>query len=159
MGCRLQVSARREAGFTIIELVTVLVVLGLIVATAVPRLQMVVEQARVARAIGDIRAIQADVQAYEAGTGTLPLTLADIQRDQVRDPWGRLYVYTNFSLSPGPIPPAARRDRFLVPINSSFDLFSVGKDGSSAPALTAAQSADDVVRGNDGGFIGLGRKF
>lgn len=159
MSCRLQIPARREAGFTIVELVTAMVVLGLIIATAIPRLQMVIEQARVARAIGDIRAIQADIQAYEAGSGALPLTLADIQRDQVRDPWGRLYVYLNFSLTPGPVPPGARRDRFLVPINSSFDLFSVGKDGSSAPPLNAAHSSDDVVRGNDGGFIGLGRKF
>jgi general secretion pathway protein G len=42
-----------------------------------------------------------------------------------------------------------------VPINSDFDLYSVGRDGQSAPALTARVSHDDVVRANDGGFIGL----
>lgn len=148
-----------QAGFTIVELLTVVVVLGLIIASAAPRLQAVVEQARVARAIGDIRAIQADIQGYEAGTQSLPASLAVVGRDQLLDPWGRPYVYLDFSTASGPVPPGARRDRFLVPINSSFDLYSLGKDGNSAPPLNAAQSHDDVVRGNDGGFIGLGRKF
>ena len=162
METQLQPLARhRDAcdGFTIVELLTVLVVLGLIVANAAPRLQAVIEQARVARAIGDIRAIQADIQGYEAGTQALPASLAVVGRDQLLDPWGRPYVYFDFSTSPGPVPPGARRDRFLVPINSSFDLYSLGKDGVSAPPLLAAQSHDDVVRGNDGGYIGLGRKF
>ena len=56
-------------------------------------------------------------------------------------------------------PPAgARRDRFLVPINSTFDLYSQGKDGNSVPPLSGP-GADDIVRGNDGGFIGLGSRF
>jgi general secretion pathway protein G len=53
------------------------------------------------------------------------------------------------------IPPGqARKDRSLVPINSDFDLFSMGRDGQSQPPLTAGPSRDDIVRGNDGGFVG-----
>jgi general secretion pathway protein G len=35
----------------------------------------------------------------------------------------------------------------------------MGKDGQSVPPLTAALSRDDVVRGNDGGFVGLARDY
>jgi general secretion pathway protein G len=53
----------------------------------------------------------------------------------------------------------ARKDRFLVPINSDFDLYSMGKDGQSAGPLTAQKSHDDVIRANDGGFYGLASNF
>ncbi len=57
-------------------------------------------------------------------------------------------------------PPAhARKDRFLVPINTDFDLYSMGKDGESVPPLTAAKSRDDVVRAANGAFVGLASKF
>ena len=53
----------------------------------------------------------------------------------------------------------ARKDRFLVPINSTYDLYSVGKDGKTVAALTAKASKDDIVRANDGAFIGLAVKY
>lgn len=149
-----------KSGFTLVELITVVVVLGILVAIAVPRLQMVIEEAKIARAIGDIRALQADIQGFEASGQALPIDLAAIGRAGLLDPWGRPYAYLNFSTAPGHgVPGGARRDRFLVPINSTFDLYSLGKDGASSPPLTASHSQDDIVRGNDGGFIGLGRKF
>ena len=53
----------------------------------------------------------------------------------------------------------ARKDRFLVPINSDFDLYSMGADGASVPALTAKASRDDIVRAADGAFVGLASQF
>ena len=52
-----------------------------------------------------------------------------------------------------------RKDRFLVPINTYFDLYSMGKDGKSVPPLTAQASQDDVLWANDGGFIGLASQY
>jgi general secretion pathway protein G len=52
-----------------------------------------------------------------------------------------------------------RKDRFLVPINTDFDLYSMGRDGESVPALTAAKSRDDVVRAANGSYIGLASRF
>jgi general secretion pathway protein G len=49
----------------------------------------------------------------------------------------------------------ARKDHSLHPINSDYDLFSVGKDGKSTAALTAKISQDDIVRANNGGYVGL----
>lgn len=147
--------ARSVGGFTLIELVFATAILGLLAALAIPKAQAMVEHAKVARAIGDIKAIQTDIDSYAAGNDSLPTSLATIGRAGLDDPWGTPYQYNNFSLSPGNgVPNGARRDRFLVPINSTYDLYSVGKDGSSAPPLTAGPSKDDIVRANDGGFIG-----
>ena len=48
-----------------------------------------------------------------------------------------------------------RKDKNLVPINSDYDLYSKGPDGASVPALTAAKSRDDIVRANDGAYVGI----
>ena len=75
----------------------------------------------------------------------------------MRDPWGNPYGYLNLG------DPAARgharKDHSLVPINTDFDLCSMGLDSRSAPPLTARHSSDDIVRANDGAFYGLGRDF
>jgi general secretion pathway protein G len=65
-----------------------------------------------------------------------------------RDPWGNPYQYLPLD---GASPPGgggpgggggaaahARKDRFLVPIDTDFDLYSMGKDGQSASALPRA---------------------
>ncbi|MFQ5988854.1 MAG: hypothetical protein ACE5K9_02950 [Candidatus Methylomirabilales bacterium] len=52
-----------------------------------------------------------------------------------------------------------RKDQFLVPLNSDYDLYSKGKDGQSQPPLTAQARRDDIVRANDGGFVGLAPEY
>ncbi len=46
-----------------------------------------------------------------------------------------------------------------MPINSDYDLWSSGKDGASSPPLTAKPSRDDIVRANNGRFVGLASDF
>jgi general secretion pathway protein G len=53
----------------------------------------------------------------------------------------------------------ARKDRFLVPINSDFDIYSMGRDGQTIAPLTAPKSHDDIIRASDGGFYGLAAYF
>ena len=137
-----------------VELLAVVAIVGMLSALGLPKLHQTVELARITRAIGDIGAIQIDLMAAD----TLPDDLGGIGRAGMLDPWGRPYVYNKFPPNRN-VPPGARRDRFLVPINSEFDLFSVGKDGDSNPPLQSGPSRDDIVRGNDGGFIGLATKF
>lgn len=50
-------------------------------------------------------------------------------------------------------------DRSLHPLNSDFDLYSMGKDGNTAKPITAKISQDDIIRANDGGFVGLARRY
>ena len=142
------------SGFTIIEILLAMCILGTLAAIAVPSYQHIVEKAKVAKAIGDISAFGIDIQS----ANTLPASLDEVGRGQARDPWGNPYRYLRFDPTKQN-PPGARKDRFLVPINSTFDLYSMGKDGATAIPLTAAASHDDIVRANDGGFIGLAENF
>ncbi len=52
-----------------------------------------------------------------------------------------------------------RKDHFLHPINSDFDIYSMGRDGDTVAPLTAKKSHDDIIRANDGGFYGLAANF
>jgi general secretion pathway protein G len=108
-------------------------------------------KAKIARAIGDIRALQAEVTC-----DPLPADLAAIGRAGMLDPWGNPYVYNPHIYGNGEQP---RKDRFLVPLNTEYDLYSVGKDGLSLSPLTAAVSKDDIIRADDGGYIGLASKY
>lgn len=156
-------------GVTLIEMLIVIAIIGTIMAIALPMFRSVLDQARVARAIGDISALQTDIAAYEAGGKGLPESLATIGRASLMDPWGSPYQYLNFAGEDDEdnkgkgkgkeFPVGARMDRFLVPINSTYDLYSMGKDGKTTVALTAKDSIDDIVRANDGGFIGLAVKY
>lgn len=144
-------------GWTLVELMLVIAIIGTLLAIVVPSATQYVDRAKIARAIGEIEAIQADLAGFEF-LGQLPATLAEIGRADLRDPWGNAYQYLKFGAGMG-VPPGARRDRFLVPINSSYDLYSMGKDGLTAAPLATAASRDDIVRASDGGFIGLATAF
>lgn len=148
-----------RGGFTIIEMMAVVMIIGVLAGLGIPKLREAVERAKVARAIGEINAIQWDLMAIESQNQPLPASLAAIGRGGMRDPWGYPYVYFPFPTNRRGHPVGARMDRFLVPLNSTFDLYSVGKDGSSAAPLSAPMSQDDIVRANDGGFIGQGKDF
>jgi general secretion pathway protein G len=149
--------SRRASGFTIIELLIVVAVILTISAIAVPHFLDALERARIARAVGDLRTIGNAVSGYQVINQQWPLTLDDVGYGSHLDPWGNPYQYLNFTDAKGK--GKMRKDRFLVPINSYFDLYSMGKDGTSVPPLTAKPSKDDVVWANDGGFIGLGSDY
>lgn len=151
-------------GLTLVEMMIAMTIIGVLVSLAFPLLHDALEKARVAHATGDIRAIQVDIDSFEANGMGLPLSLAEIGRDGMEDPWGADYIYLNFGRDVclsrrGGLPQGARMDRFMVPVNCTYDLYSVGKDGSTQAQFTAPPAKDDVVRANDGGYIGLAEKF
>jgi len=131
-----------RAGFTLIEIMAVTAMIGALAVILVPRIQTSVERAKVARAIGDIHALEQDIDAQD----TLPSDLGVIGRATLSDPWGHPYYFVPFSA--GPPSGGARSDRFGVPLNTRYDLYSAGEDGTPA-------NSDDVVRANDGNYIGL----
>jgi general secretion pathway protein G len=92
---------------------------------------------------------------WQRNGNTLPRTLAEAGIATV-DPWGRPYVYLRAADASRS---QLRKDGELVPLNSDFDLYSLGPDGVSALALPAAPSRDDVVRAANGAFIGVAANY
>jgi general secretion pathway protein G len=146
--------------FTMIELLAVLVIVSLLMSISFAKLRVTLDSAREVKAITDLKAMVVALNDRDS----LPASLSEIGWGGRLDPWGRPYEYLRFppqkNKGKGKEPPqGARRDRFLVPINSRFDLYSRGKDGGSVAPLTAKASRDDIVVGNDGGFIGRASKY
>jgi general secretion pathway protein G len=52
-----------------------------------------------------------------------------------------------------------RKDKNLHPLNTDFDLYSLGPDGESRLPLTAGPSRDDILRANNGAFIGRAENY
>jgi len=140
------------SGFTLVELMVVIGLISILSGIAIPSYQNHIDQARSMKAIAAIRTLDKEIHSYEIDNGELPDNLSDIGYGTLTDPWGSPYQYLSFKniKDKGKM----RKDRFLVPLNTDFDLYSMGKDGVSAPPLTAKASRDDIIRANNGMYVG-----
>lgn len=154
--------------FTLIEVMIVVSLLGTVMAIALPQYMEALDKARVARAIGDIVAMGEEISLFWFDNDRYPNNLAEIGRGNMLDPYGEPYEYQNIANAGGGGGGKGgggggggigRKDRFLVPVNSDFDLYSKGKDKETALPFTAAMSHDDIVRANNGGYVGLAEDF
>ena len=144
-------------GFTLIELLMAIAIILTLAGIAIPNVLSAINQARVAKAVGDIHAIGTDANAYELVNDNYPNSLDDIGYGNRNDPWGNPYQYLNFANAKGK--GQMRKDRFLVPINTFFDLYSMGVDGKTVSPLTAPVSKDDIIWANDGDYVGLASQY
>ena len=146
-------------GFTLMEIILVVAVIGILSAVALPTYGAYREKQRITVCKMDIRAIDVALRKYSIENNRYPDTLNDAGLGGMKDPWGNPYQYLNIADSGKNAPGAARKDHFLVPINTDFDLYSMGPDGASAPPLTAKSSRDDIVRANNGQYIGPASEY
>jgi prepilin-type N-terminal cleavage/methylation domain-containing protein len=82
-----------QAGFTLLELLMVTVIIGTLSTMAAPSLQRAREQAQVAAAIAEIAILQSELAIYIEINFGPPVSLAAIDRAGLIDPWGYPYVY------------------------------------------------------------------
>lgn len=152
-----RIRLRRPRGMTLVELMLVVVVVVVLVGLAYPAYTEAVERSRRGKAIADISNIQLLIGRYETSRGQLPDSLTDVDPKGFVDPWGHAYFYTNLTDAKGK--GSARKDHKLNPINSDYDLFSAGKNGTYKSQITQKESVDDIIRARDGAFVGVAADF
>jgi general secretion pathway protein G len=146
---------------TLVELLIVLAIVGTLAAIGVPAYNNYIDKTRNSQAIEDIYAIQNSISSYvtEYNT-TLPDDLDQIIWPRRLDPWGHSYEYFKIEGKPKrEVQGKWRKDHFQVPLNTDYDVYSMGKDGKSQAPLTAEASRDDIVRASNGAFVGLASEY
>jgi len=125
-------SAQRQQGFTLIELIVVIVILGLLGSIIAPKFLGKTDTARIQKAKTDISALESALDLYKLDNFTYPTTDQGLEalvtapssdpapanwqkggyiKKLRKDPWQRDYLY----LSPGE--------------HGEVDIFSLGADG------------------------------
>jgi general secretion pathway protein G len=125
-----------QAGFTLVELMLVLVILGILAGLVLPKFAGRTEQAKNTAAVTQISTFKTALGAYEVDTGSYPSTQAGLralvvapsdvsgwrgpylESDVPADPWQHPYVYEY----PGKLNP------------SGYDIISMGPDGQQGTA-------------------------
>lgn len=153
----LNARARLTSGFTLVELMMVVAVIGVLSALAYPKYTSYRERVRVDQARKDIVMMAMAITLYWNDARSYPASLTVVGLGGRPDPWGNPYRY--LPLEGVNNLGHARKDHSLVPINTDFDLYSMGPDGRSAPPLTARFSRDDIVRANNGQFVGVASSY
>ncbi len=147
---------KRRWGFTLIELMIVVAIVGILAAIGTITVQSSVHRARVQNACAELAGLQLKIRAFQTLNGVLPNSLSEIDGGTVPDPWGNQYQYSNFENTPET---DWRKDRNLHPINTDYDLWSMGRDGITHKTLTARAGRDDIVRASDGAYIGIAENY
>lgn len=142
-----------SVGFTLVELLMVVSILGVLAILTIPNYDRFVNGVKNSRCLAEIRILEKDINAYMVDNASPPNTLAQIGRDTLRDPWGNLYQYLNMANGGSP------RQAFGDDLNDDYDLFSLGRDGLSNQSIIDITSQDDIVRAAEGGFVGLATDF
>jgi general secretion pathway protein G len=141
---------------TLVELVIVMAMVATLATIGVPAYNNYIEKVKTSQAIEDIRFIEAAIKMYLTEHKVLPDTLDQLPSAQLLDPWNNPYRYFRIAGRPHhEVTGKWRMDHFNVPVNSDFDLYSMGKDGKSKAPFTAKASRDDIVRASDGAYVGL----
>ena len=143
-----------HAGITLIEIILALTVMALLATVGLIGYRASLERARTAQAIGDLVRIDASVRDFSAVNGRLPTSLDEIDMGDLLDPWQRPYEYRVVDGGEG-----NRLDHANEPLNSDFDLFSLGPDGVTNVWVMEENGLDDVVRAHDGEHFGVAETF
>jgi general secretion pathway protein G len=154
--CRRRLTGRVDA-FTFIELIITISIIGVLCGIAAPIYAdfKYRSQLEIAKAI--IREIESGINVYYIRYGTYPATLDDAMQVVPLDPWGYPYQYVS---SQDPTWSSKYRvDRNMQPLNTDYDLYSIGMDGQTNRNLAAMVSLDDVLRAGNGAFTDLAARF
>ena len=149
----------KSRAFTLLEFALFLLIITLLVSTVRPAYFSILNEARSEESKVNIEDISLEIDEFFKANGRYPESLSEIMTPVPLDPWGNPYQYTRIDGGGIHGKGKQRKDKNLVPINSDYDLYSMGPDGQSVPPLTANASRDDIVRGRNGAFFGLASEY
>lgn len=159
-----------QNGFSLNELLVALVIAAILATFASPLFggttpncdnpnarQGMLMRSKIAQITGDIGEIHIAASRFELSQGRYPADLAEIGMDHLRDPWGNPYRYlVVFGRNDvGPV----RKDHNLKPVNTGYDVYSMGPDGATATPFTSTLGKDDIVMAADGDYFGLACQY
>ncbi len=132
---------QRQQGFTLIEIMVVVVILGILAALVVPQVMSRPDQAKVTVAQGDIKAIAAALDMYRLDNHVYPSTQQGLEA-LVKKPSG-MPAAKNWNkdgyLKRLPVDPWGNPYQYLAPGSQGpFDLYSLGADGKDGGSENAA---------------------
>jgi len=124
----------RDAGFSLLELMVVVVILSILALVIVPRVIDRPDQARAARAQSDIAAVASALQLYRLDNLNYPTTdqgLAALVNRPATDPAPANYA-TNGYIDRLPRDPWGKPYQYLSPgVHGQYDVFTYGADGAT----------------------------
>lgn len=150
---------RQKSGFTLIELLIAMVIIAILTSIAVPMYDQYRVRIRNSNAVSDIMTIQVMIDQFRNNEGDWPDDLVADLGVNWNDPWGNAYRYLKIEGGPPGTEGQQRKDHNLVPVNSDYDLYSMGPDGQSVPPFTGAFSRDDIVRAQNGSYVGIAAEY
>ena len=126
--------AARHAGFSLVEILVVLVIMGLLISVVAPTVLNRADEARVQKVHADFKAIETALKIYRLDNYVYPTTeqgLAALVEPSTLEPEPRNFKEGGY-LSELPIDPWGRPYLYLSPgEHGEVDLYSLGADGLS----------------------------
>lgn len=123
---------KRASGFTLIEIMVVVVILGILAAVVVPRIMDRPDDARIAKTKQDIRALQSALELYRLDNYQYPSTqqgLEALVREPSGDPPARNWKPGGY-INSLPTDPWGNEYQYVQPGQyGDYDVFSFGADG------------------------------
>ncbi len=148
---------KHSMAFTVIELAVVIIIISLTFMTVSPAVLKMIEVAETESEGQKITDMQTGIDKFCKDNGRFPDSLEEIYGEVPLDSWGNPYQYLNHEKIKGK--GKLRKDKNLVPINSDYDLYSMGPDGETASPLTASISKDDIIRARNGIYVGVAEDY
>lgn len=139
-----------------IEALITVALIAILAALALPAYSGYRDRAKSAVAIREIAAMSTRIGLYWQDEHKFPDGLADVKIAGQLDPWGQPYVYYNVDARGRG---GARKDKALNPVNTDFDVYSLGPDGKTKPQVSQKDSLDDLIRANNGAYVGKAADF
>ena len=136
-----QMTTRPSKGFSLLELMIAIAVVGIITSIAVPYFGDQVHKARVAQAVADILKIAQALEVHYMENDVYPDSLNAIDGPGISltDPWDRAYRYLNIGSQKGN--GVYRKNGALVPINTAARV--------EQPQAGCIEDVDSVVGSNN----------